>query len=97
VETAQSNLVCTVLAKLVGKKIMVGAIDLSDMTVETPEKVVARIKRALPYVKPENAIIAPDCGMKYLPRDVAFGKMRAMAEAAKILRQEFGTEHASRA
>jgi 5-methyltetrahydropteroyltriglutamate--homocysteine methyltransferase len=91
VETAQSNLDCAVLAKLAGKKIMVGAIDLNDMTVETPEKVVARIKRALPYVKPQNVIIAPDCGMKYLPRDVAFGKMRAMAEAARILRQEYGT------
>jgi 5-methyltetrahydropteroyltriglutamate--homocysteine methyltransferase len=89
VETAQSNLDCSVLAKLAGKKIMVGAIDLNDMTVETPETVVARIKRALPYVRPENVIIAPDCGMKYLPRDAAFGKMRAMADAAKILRQEF--------
>jgi len=89
VETAQSNLDCSVLAKLAGKKIMVGAIDLNDMTVETPETVVVRIKRALPYVRPENVIIAPDCGMKYLPRAAAFGKMRAMAEAAKILRQEF--------
>ena len=89
VETAQSNLDCSVLAKLVGKQIMVGAIDLNDATIETPETVVARIKRALPYVRPENVIIAPDCGMKYLPRGAAFGKMRAMAEAAKILRQEF--------
>ena len=90
IETAQSELDCAVLATLEGKKIMVGAIDLADMTVETPDVVVARIKRALPYVKPENIIIAPDCGMKYLPRDVAFGKMRAMVEAAKILRREFG-------
>ncbi len=90
VETAQSNLDCSVLVKLEGKKIMVGAIDLSVMTVETPETVVARIKRALPYVKPENVIIAPDCGMKYLTREAAVGKMRAMAEAAKILRREFG-------
>ncbi len=89
-ETAQSELDCAVLATLEGKKIMVGAIDLNDMTVETPEQVVARIKRALPYVRPENAIIAPDCCMKkYLLRDVAFGKMRAMAGAAKILRQEY--------
>jgi len=89
VETAQSNLDCSVLAKLAGKKIMVGAIDLNDMTVEAPATVVARIKRALPYVRPENVIIAPDCGMKYLPRDVAFGKMRAMVDAAKLLRKEF--------
>jgi 5-methyltetrahydropteroyltriglutamate--homocysteine methyltransferase len=59
------------------------------MKVETPEVVVERIKRALPYVKKENVILAPDCGMKYLPRDVAYGKMRAMVEAAKILRAEF--------
>ncbi|HEX6764173.1 MAG TPA: uroporphyrinogen decarboxylase family protein [Polyangiaceae bacterium] len=89
IETAQSKLDCSVLEGLVGKKIMVGAIDLSDMNVETPEVVAARIRRALPYVKPENVIIAPDCGMKYLPRDVAFGKMRAMAGAAAILRKEF--------
>ena len=89
IETAQSSLDCSVLTKLAGKQIMVGAIDLNDMTVETPEIVAARIKRALPYVKPENVIIAPDCGMKYLPRDAAFGKMRAMAGAAKLLRQEF--------
>jgi len=90
IETAQSRLECSVLAKLAGKQIMVGAIDLNDIDVETPEQVVARIKRALPYVKPENVIIAPDCGMKYLPQDVAFGKMRAMVEAAKILRKEYG-------
>jgi 5-methyltetrahydropteroyltriglutamate--homocysteine methyltransferase len=90
IETAQSNLDCAVLAKLAGKKIMVGCINLDDMTVETPEVVAARIRRALPYVKKEDVILAPDCGMKYLPRDVAFGKMKAMVEAAKILRSEFG-------
>jgi len=90
VETAQSRLDCEVLAKLPGKQIMVGAIDLSDMTVESPETVANRVRRALQYVSPENVIIAPDCGMKYLPREVAFGKMRAMVEAAKILRKEFG-------
>jgi 5-methyltetrahydropteroyltriglutamate--homocysteine methyltransferase len=79
-----------VLAKLEGKKIMVGCINLDDMSVETPATVVARIKRALPYVKKENVILAPDCGMKYLPRDVAFGKMKAMVEAAQILRRELG-------
>ncbi|HEY7743095.1 MAG TPA: uroporphyrinogen decarboxylase family protein [Burkholderiales bacterium] len=90
IETAQSGLDCSVLAKLAGKQIMVGAIDLKDMSVETPAQVVARVKRALPYVRPEDVIIAPDCGMKYLPREVAFGKMRAMVEAAKILRKEHG-------
>jgi 5-methyltetrahydropteroyltriglutamate--homocysteine methyltransferase len=90
VETAQSKLDCAVLAKLDGKKIAVGCIDLNDMTVEAPEIVVARIKRALGYIKPENVILAPDCGMKYLPRGVAFGKMKSMVAAAKALRTEYG-------
>jgi 5-methyltetrahydropteroyltriglutamate--homocysteine methyltransferase len=90
VETAQSNLDCSVLGKLEGKKIMVGCLDLNDMAVESPDTVVARIKRALPYVKAENVILAPDCGMKYLPCDVAFGKMKSMVEAAKMLRAELG-------
>jgi 5-methyltetrahydropteroyltriglutamate--homocysteine methyltransferase len=88
IETAQSNLDCAVLAKLPGKKIMVGCIDLNDMTVETPEQVAARIRRALPYVPRENVILAPDCGMKYLPREVADGKLKAMVEGARLLRGE---------
>jgi 5-methyltetrahydropteroyltriglutamate--homocysteine methyltransferase len=88
IETAQSNLDTAVLEKLRGKKIMVGCIDLSDLTVETPQKVAERIKRALEHVKPEDVIVAPDCGMKYLPREIAFGKMKAMVEGAKILRAE---------
>src|SRR5512134_9821 len=89
IETAQSSLDASVLRTLSGKKIMVGCIDLSDMKVETAQKVVERIKRALRYVPKEDVILAPDCGMKYLPRDVAFGKMKAMVEAAKVLRAEF--------
>ena len=89
IETAQSNLDTAVLAKLPDKKIMVGCIDLSDMTIETPQKVVERLKKALKHVKPENVIVAPDCGMKYLPREVAFGKLKAMVEAARILRKEY--------
>jgi 5-methyltetrahydropteroyltriglutamate--homocysteine methyltransferase len=91
IETAQSNLDCAVLARLAGKKIMVGCINLDDMNVETPETVAARIRRALPYVRKEDVILAPDCGMKYLPREVAFGKMRAMVEAARLLRRELAT------
>jgi 5-methyltetrahydropteroyltriglutamate--homocysteine methyltransferase len=90
VETAQSNLDCAVLENLAGKKIMVGALDLNDPTVETPQQVFDRVKRAMPYVQKENIILAPDCGMKYLPREVAFGKMRAMVEAAQLLRAEYG-------
>jgi 5-methyltetrahydropteroyltriglutamate--homocysteine methyltransferase len=89
IETAQSKLDCSVLEKLKDKKIMVGCIDLSDMKVETPQQVVERLKRALKHVKPENVIVAPDCGMKYLPREVAFGKMRAMVEGARLLRAEY--------
>ncbi len=89
IETAQSNLDCAVLAKLEGKKVMVGCINLEDMNVETPETVAARIRRALPFVRKENVILAPDCGMKYLPRDVALGKLRSMVAAARLLRAEF--------
>jgi len=90
IETAQSNLDCSVLASLKNKKIMVGCIDLSDMKIETPEIVVARLKKALQHIKPEDMIVAPDCGMKYLPREVAFGKLQAMVEGAKRLRKEYG-------
>jgi 5-methyltetrahydropteroyltriglutamate--homocysteine methyltransferase len=89
IETAQSKLDCKVLAELRGKKILVGCIDLSDMTVESPEVVVERVERALEFVAPENVVLAPDCGMKYLPRDVAFGKLQAMVEAAKRLRARY--------
>jgi 5-methyltetrahydropteroyltriglutamate--homocysteine methyltransferase len=90
VETAQSGLDCSVLGKLPGKTIILGVLDLSDMTVETPETVAARIRRALPYVSPERIVVAPDCGLKYLPRPVAFGKMHAMVEGAAIVRRELG-------
>jgi 5-methyltetrahydropteroyltriglutamate--homocysteine methyltransferase len=90
IETAQSGLDCSVLGRLRGKKIMVGCIDLSSMEIETPELVVQRAKRALPHVRKEDVILAPDCGMKYLPREVAFGKMRSLVEAARRLRAELG-------
>jgi len=89
IETAQSNLDTAVLAKLPGKRIMAGCIDLSDMTVETPQKVAERLRKALKYVKPEDVIVAPDCGMKYLPREVADAKLKSMVEGAKILRAEY--------
>jgi 5-methyltetrahydropteroyltriglutamate--homocysteine methyltransferase len=89
IETAQSKLDCSVLAKLKDKKIMVGVIDLSDMTVETPQTVVERAQRALKHMRPENMILAPDCGMKYLPREVADGKMKALVEGAKLLRGQY--------
>jgi len=88
IETAQSNLDCSVLTKLPNKQILLGTIDLSDMSVESAETVAGRIRRALPFMKPENILVATDCGMKYLPREVANGKMRAMVEGAKIVRAE---------
>jgi 5-methyltetrahydropteroyltriglutamate--homocysteine methyltransferase len=88
IETAQSNLDCSVLSALEGKTIILGVIDLSDPAVETPEVVADRVRRALPYVPAERIVLAPDCGMKYIPRDTADGKMAAMAAAAAILRAE---------
>jgi 5-methyltetrahydropteroyltriglutamate--homocysteine methyltransferase len=79
-----------VLAQRDDKQIMVACIDLSDMNVETPQVVADCIRRALPFVAKERVILAPDCGMKYLPREVAAGKLRAMVEAAKVLRAEYG-------
>jgi len=90
IETAQSKLDCAVLEHLPGKKIILGVIDLNDMTVETPARVAARIRRALSHVAAGDVVVAPDCGMKYLPREVAFGKMKAMVEGARIVRSELG-------
>jgi 5-methyltetrahydropteroyltriglutamate--homocysteine methyltransferase len=90
VETAQSNLDCSVLAKLPMKTIILGVLDLSDMSIETPDVVAQRIRRGLIHVPAERVVVAPDCGMKYLPRDVAFGKMKAMVEGAQIVRRELG-------
>jgi 5-methyltetrahydropteroyltriglutamate--homocysteine methyltransferase len=88
VETAQSDLDCSVLPELGDKQIMVGCLDLSSMDIELPEVIVHRINKALKYIKPEQVILAPDCGMKYLPREVADGKLRAMVKAAQILRAQ---------
>lgn len=90
IETAQSNLDTRVLRELDGKQVLVGCLDLSDMEVETPGVVADRVRRALEHIAPEQVILAPDCGMKYLPREVAQGKLAAMVEAAKKLRKEYG-------
>jgi 5-methyltetrahydropteroyltriglutamate--homocysteine methyltransferase len=86
IETAQSGLDPSVLAELSDKTIMLGVLDLSDATVETPEVVAERVRRALPFVDPERVVLAPDCGMKYLPRESAQGKLVSMARAAEVLR-----------
>ncbi len=90
IETAQSNLDTSVLENLRGKTIILGVIDLSTPEVETAEVVAARIKRALPHVAADKVVIAPDCGMKYLTRASAFGKMKAMAAGAALVRRELG-------
>jgi len=88
VETAQSSLDTSVLESLRQKAIILGVLDLSTSQIETPEEVAGRIRRALPYVQANRMVIAPDCGLKYLTREVAFGKMCAMAEGAKLMRRE---------
>jgi 5-methyltetrahydropteroyltriglutamate--homocysteine methyltransferase len=88
IEAAQPRLDLGVLTDLAGKKIMLGVLDLGTHDIETPQLVAERIRAGLKYVAAENMIPAPDCGMKYLPRAVAFGKLRALAEGAKIVRQE---------
>jgi 5-methyltetrahydropteroyltriglutamate--homocysteine methyltransferase len=90
IEAAQPRLDLRVLRELPTKTIILGVIDLSDMNVETPETVAARIRKAFDHVPPERIVVAPDCGMKYLPRDVAFGKMQSMVEGARIVRRELG-------
>ena len=88
IETAQSRLDCAVLAELSGKTIILGVLDLNDTTVETPEQIVNRVNRALPYVPADRIVLAPDCGMKYLPRDSAFGKLGSLTRAATMLRDD---------
>jgi len=90
IEAAQPKLDLAVLRNLPSKTIILGVIDLADMTIETPQIVATRIRAAMAHVAPERLVIAPDCGMKYLPRAVAYGKMKAMVDGAKIVRQEIG-------
>ncbi len=90
IETAQSQLDCAVLAKLPSKQVMLGVIDLADPKVESADTVAARIRRALPYVPAERLAIAPDCGMKYLPREIAFAKLQAMVAGTAMVRRELG-------
>jgi len=86
IETAQSGIDTVVIAKLPGKRIILGVIDLDDMAVESPETVADRIRRALPYKTVRELVAAPDCGMKYLPRDVAYGKLESMVAGAQLVR-----------
>jgi len=97
VETAQSGLDCSSLAGLAGKMVVLGVLDLSTSDVESADLVAERIRRALPYVPAERLIVAPDCGMKYLPRAVAFAKLAAMVRGAGLVREEVQANIAARA
>ncbi len=88
IEAAQPRLDLGVLRDLAGKTIMLGVLDLGDPAAETAEVVAQRIRAALPFVDADKLVPAPDCGMKYLPRDLAFAKLRALAEGAAIVRRE---------
>jgi 5-methyltetrahydropteroyltriglutamate--homocysteine methyltransferase len=79
-----------VLKDLSGKKIMLGVLDLGDPNIESVEVVADRIRNGLKYVPADKLVPAPDCGMKYMPRHVAFGKLKAMADAAATVRKELG-------
>ena len=90
IEAAQPKLDLSMLDLLPSKTIIVGVLDLGDMTIETPETVAQRIRNALQHLPPERLMLAPDCGMKYLPRNVARGKLRALSLGAAIVKAELG-------
>ena len=90
IESAQPRLDLGVLKDLAPKKVMLGVIDLADPEIETPQKVADRIRAGLKYLSPDKLLPAPDCGMKYLPRATAFGKLKSLAEGATIVRRELG-------
>ncbi len=88
IEAAQPKLDFGVLKDLAGKKVMLGVLDLGTDAIETPALVAERIRAGLKYLKPANLIPAPDCGMKYMKREIAFGKLKALVEGAAIVRRE---------
>jgi 5-methyltetrahydropteroyltriglutamate--homocysteine methyltransferase len=88
IEAAQPRLDLGVLEELAGKKVLLGVVDLADPKAETPQQVAERIRAGLRHVPADKLIPAPDCGMKYLPRALAFAKLRALSEGAAIVRKE---------
>ena len=88
IEAAQPRLDLSILATLSDKTVLVGILDLNDPAIEEPALLARRIRAALEVVPPERLVVAPDCGMKYLPRAVAFGKLCSMAEAAAMVSAE---------
>jgi len=90
IEAAQPKLDLAILKDLAPKKVMLGVLDLGDLNIETPETVAARIRAGLQHMPADRLVPAPDCGMKYLPRAVAFGKLKALSAGAAIVRKELG-------
>jgi len=90
IEAAQPRLKLDVLEKLAGKIVMLGVLDLAEVTPETPQQVADRIRSAFEFIEPQRIWVAPDCGLKYLPRDIAYRKMRAMVLGAELVRDELG-------
>jgi 5-methyltetrahydropteroyltriglutamate--homocysteine methyltransferase len=88
IEAAQPRLDPTLLEQLPSKRVILGVLDLNDMEVETAEAVADRIRAALSHIDAERLMAGPDCGMKYLPREVARGKLRSLAEGAALVRAE---------
>jgi 5-methyltetrahydropteroyltriglutamate--homocysteine methyltransferase len=88
IEAAQPKLDVSVLRELPSKTIILGVLDLSDLAVEMPATVAGRIRKALALLPPARVVVAPDCGLKYLPRNIAYGKMQAMVEGARMVREE---------
>ncbi|HET6623999.1 MAG TPA: cobalamin-independent methionine synthase II family protein [Gaiellaceae bacterium] len=89
-EAAQPALDPEVLRDVPDKVIVLGVLDLGSGEAETPEVVAGRIHAALDVLPPERLILAPDCGMKYLPRELAFRKLRALVAGAKLVREDLG-------
>jgi 5-methyltetrahydropteroyltriglutamate--homocysteine methyltransferase len=92
IEAAQPNLDLSVLDRLSNKTVILGVLNLGDIRVETADIVAGRIRSGLAHLGPDRIVVAPDCGMKYLPRDIAFAKLAAMVEGARLIRRELGGE-----
>jgi 5-methyltetrahydropteroyltriglutamate--homocysteine methyltransferase len=96
VEAAQPRLELPALSDLRSKIVMLGVLDLGDQSIETPETVAARLRNALKVIPADRLVAAPDCGMKYLPRHVALGKLKALAAGAAIVRSELTKEETAK-
>jgi 5-methyltetrahydropteroyltriglutamate--homocysteine methyltransferase len=88
IEAAQPRIDLGVLRDLAPKKVMLGVLDLNDPGIETPQTIADRIRQGLRYLPPDKLLPAPDCGMKYLPRSTAFGKLKALVDGATLVRSE---------